>query len=169
MSPVTLISLIKNELENLKKQGIEKVSIDELMDYLSKIELANQNLSDLSLVELERYKAQLNMWVEQQKSQTKLWAEGFKSVILSGQNALRSALLINGGTAIALLAYIGRLKIAGLDQASTLAFPLAIFVVGVLVTAINSGITYLAQWFYFGGGKWKQKVGFVLNMTNIIL
>ena len=129
MSPVTLISLIKNELENLKKQGIEKVSIDELMDYLSKIELANQNLSDLSLVELERYKAQLNMWVEQQKSQTKLWAEGFKSVILSGQNALRSALLINGGTAIALLAYIGRLKIAGLDQASTLAFPLAIFVV----------------------------------------
>jgi hypothetical protein len=169
MEPITLISLIKNELDGLKKQGIEQVTIDGIIDYLSQLEVTRESLSGITLAELEHYKAQLAMWVESQKSQSQISAEGFKSVILAGQNALRSSLLINGGASIALLAYIGKLKIEASTQIPAFAFPLLIFVIGVLVAAINSGLTYLSQWFYFGGAIWKQKVGFVINIINILL
>ncbi|MDO9530727.1 MAG: hypothetical protein Q7O12_01140 [Deltaproteobacteria bacterium] len=169
MQPITIISLFKNELVGLKKQGIEQLSIDGLIDYLSQLEVTRENLSSITPAELEHYKAQLAMWVDSQKSQSQISAEGFKSVILAGQNALRSSLLINGGAAIALLAYIGKLKIEASNQISALALPLLIFVIGVLVAAINSGLTYLSQWFYFGGAIWKRKVGFVINIINILL
>jgi hypothetical protein len=37
------------------------------------------------------------------------------------------------------------------------------------VVAIGAGVTYLTQWFYFGGGGWKCKVGFALNILSIVL
>ncbi len=169
MEPITLITLIKNELNGLKNQGIEQVSINGLIDYLSKLEKTRENLSGITPAELEHYKAQLAMWVESQKSQSQITTEGFKSVILAGQNALRASLLINGGASVALLAYIGKLKIDAPANVPGLAFPLLIFVMGVLVAAINSGLTYLSQWFYFGGAIWKRKVGFVINIINILL
>ena len=108
MEPITIISLFKNELVGLKKQGIEQLSIDGLIDYFSQLEVTRENLSSITPAELEHYKAQIAMWVDSQKSQSQISTEGFKSVILAGQNALRSSLLINGGAAIALLAYIGK-------------------------------------------------------------
>lgn len=169
MEPISVISLIKNALLDLKKQRVEQISVDGLIDYLSQLEARRQHLLELTQPELEQYKAQLAMWIENQRHAFVVTTEGFKSVILSGQNALRSALLINGGASIALLAYIGKLKVAGSTQLSSLAFPLLLFVIGVLVTAVNSGITYLSQWFYFGGASWKQKAGFYLNIANIVL
>jgi hypothetical protein len=35
--------------------------------------------------------------------------------------------------------------------------------------AIGAGVTYLSQWLYFGGGGWKSKVGFGLNIVAILL
>jgi hypothetical protein len=169
MKPITIISLIKNELNSLRTQGIEQVSINGLIDYLSQLEKTRENLSAITPAEIEHYKAQLAMWVENQKSQSQITTEGFKSVILTGQNALRSSLLINGGASIALLAYIGKLRVEAFTHLPALAFPLLIFVTGVLMAAINSGLTYLGQWFYFGGAIWKQKVGFVINIINILL
>ena len=169
MEPISVISLIKNALHDLKKQGVEQISIDGVIDYLSQLEATRQHLLELTPAELEHYKAQLAMWVENQKHSFRISTEGFKSVILSGQNALRSALLINGGASIALLAYIGKLNVEASTQLAALAFPLLIFVIGVLLAAINSGITYLSQWFYFGGNLWKQKIGFYLNIINIVL
>ena len=43
------------------------------------------------------------------------------------------------------------------------------FVAGALAVAINAGLTYLGQWFYFGGGGWRWKVGFALNILSIVV
>jgi|SaaInlStandDraft_4_1057021.scaffolds.fasta_scaffold44472_1 hypothetical protein len=47
-------------------------------------------------LKLEKYKAELQMWIEQ-----------YKSGIESGKNAIRMAFLINSGTSLALLTFIG--------------------------------------------------------------
>ena len=169
MEPISLISSIRDELVKLKDQGIDKVSIDKIIHYLSQLEITIENMAAIKPTELEHYKAQLLMWIENQKSQSQIFTEGFRSVILSAQNALRSSILINGGASVALLTFIGKLNIEANTQVNKLAFPLLIFVIGVLVSAINSGFTYLTQWFYFGGVVWKEKLGFYLNIINIIL
>ncbi len=72
--------------------------------------------------------------------------EHFKSVIAVGQTALKSMFLINGGAAVAVLAFAGHLATScETAVVQTLAFPLACFVTGLLFVTVASGLTYLAQ------------------------
>src|SRR5712692_328687 len=103
-------TLLKEALQRLKKDGVEHVTVDALLDYLGKLEAAGVQ-DGPTVVALEHYKAQLTAWIERQKEVASINLEGFKSVILAGQSSLRSAMLINGGAAVAVLAYIGRLSI----------------------------------------------------------
>jgi len=169
MATDSKIALLKDAVLQLKKDGVQNLSVDALLDYVTKLEAAVQERREPSAAELEHYKAQLSAWVEKQKEASAINVEGFKSVILAGQNALRSALLVNGGAAVALLAYIGKLSVEASSHVSDFALPLLLFVLGALVVAINSGLTYLGQWFYFGGGGWRWKVGFALNIVSIVL
>jgi len=163
------IAPLKEAVLKLKKDGVERVSVDALLEYVTRLQAAVEERLEPSAAELEHYKTQLSAWVEKQKEASAINVEGFKSVILAGQNALRSALLVNGGAAVALLAYIGKLSVDASAHVSEFALPLLLFVSGALVVAINSGVTYLGQWFYFGGGGWRWKVGFALNIVSIIL
>lgn len=164
------IALLKDALTQLKKDGVQQVTIDALMEYLAKLDAADVTTAPApSPAELEHYKAQLAAWVEKQKEVSNLNLEGFKSVILAGQAALRSAILLNGGAAVAILAYIGKLSVDAPASVSQFAFPLLLFVLGALAIAVASGVTYLTQWFYFGGSAWQWRVGFALNMLSILL
>lgn len=170
MATDTQIALLKDALAKLKKEGVEHLAVDALMEYLAKLEAAAVPPSPApSPAELEHYKAQLAAWVEKQKEVSSFNLEGFKSVILAVQNALRSAILLNGGAAVAMLAYIGKLSVEASASVSQFAFPLFLFVLGALTVAVGSGVTYLSQWFYFGGSIWKWRVGFALNILAILL
>jgi len=68
-----------------------------------------------------------------------------------------------------MLAYIGKLSVEASASVPQFAFPLLVFVVGALVVALGSSVTYLSQWFYFGGSARQWKVGFALNMLAIVL
>lgn len=116
----------------------------------------------------ELYKAELQKWVEEHKSAHAHSVEMFRSVILAGQNALRTAFLMNGGAAVALLAFAGHLATTDPHRVPSIATSLTIFVGGVLVAALTSGVTYLSQWFYAGHPGW-QKTGFALNIAAILL
>ena len=76
--------------------------------------------------------------------------EMFRSVIAAGQNAMRSATLINGGAGVALLAFIGHVW----DKALTpnivrgLTWSLLLFMSGVLTSAMAGGTTYVCQALY---------------------
>jgi len=164
----TITSLLK-ALRQLKGDGVEHVSVDRLIDYLTNMEADSSQERVVPPAELERYKAQLAVGVQKQQEVSNINVEGFKSVILTGQTSLRSGLLINGGAALAVLAYIGKLSVEAPAHVSQFASPLLLFVMGTLTMAVTSGVTYLGQWFYFGGGTWKWKVGFWLNILAMIL
>ena len=68
-----------------------------------------------------------------------------RATIDSGNLALRSALLINGGAAIAILAYIGTLKI---DHAAEVIDSMIWFATGVFLAAVGLGLGFLTNYFH---------------------
>ncbi|PYK45626.1 MAG: hypothetical protein DME46_03715 [Verrucomicrobia bacterium] len=67
----------------------------------------------------------------------------------AGTEALRAVTLLNGGAAVALLAFIGHLASIGAPQSAirVLREPLTWFVVGAFLAVAASAITYFAQGF----------------------
>jgi hypothetical protein len=76
--------------------------------------------------------------------------EMFKSVIAASQVALKSAILINGGASVALLAFIGNLWSKGISNSVMLSLSrvMCIFVLGVFAGALACGSMYLTQYCY---------------------
>ena len=78
--------------------------------------------------------------------------EVLKSAIETAKVLMQSLILINGGSAVALLAFIGHLTSAG-KPVSSFATPLAYFVVGVGSAALFAGSVTLGQKLYADGWK----------------
>src|SRR4051812_11172099 len=83
----------------------------------------------------------------------------FQSVISSGENAVKSAMLINGGASVAVLAFLGNLMAkASLAPSLKLGeFPNAMlcFVFGVLVPALANGLIYSTQFSF--KREWRKR------------
>ncbi len=88
--------------------------------------------------------------LEQYKARNRAREELGRSAVAYGQATLKSALLINGGGAVALLAYIGKV----LPMRGMLALPLSFFGIGVFAAAFGTGLSYLTQYAY--ALKWKR-------------
>jgi len=74
--------------------------------------------------------------------------EGFRFTLQLAQAALKSSILINGGGAIARLAFMGHLfDVSDLAMAEYLSSSLIVFAIGNLVGAIASGATYLRKFY----------------------
>lgn len=93
----------------------------------------------------------------------------FRSVITSGQNALRTSFVMNGGSSVAMLAFIGHLATETPEKIPFFASSLTVFVIGVLIVAIASGTTYLSQWLYASKNERLIKIGGNLNVFSIVL
>ena len=135
------------------------------MNYLNAL-LHSSISNPLAQKELAQYKAELQAWNEGIKATNESNLENFRSVILLGQNALKSAFLMNGGATVALLAFLGKLSDHQSEMIPNFASSLMIFVVGVLFTVLASGGTYLSQYQYADG---KEKSGHILRLIVIIL
>ena len=136
--------------------------------------------------EMEKWKAQhknqLAQYNAERAAQLSRDIEMFKSVIISGQAALKSAILINGGATVALLAFIGSVfKVSQNSEVVTkLSHAMFCFVIGVLSGAIASGVVYIAQFVYareklclghiLNGFSWFLVVlSYILFLTGVIL
>ena len=153
---------LKKTIEEEKARGISTIPCDSLIAYLDEV-LKNPSVP-VSPAELEHFKAQL-----QEENESNL--EMFRSVITSGQNALRSGFLLNGGAAVALLAFISHLATTQPTRVSVFTSSLLIFVFGVFLISLASFTTYLCQWFYSGQVEIKdsKRIGFWFNIITIIL
>jgi hypothetical protein len=77
----------------------------------------------------------------------------FEIVVSAAENALKNAFLVNGGGAVALLAFFGQAsKQPGLGSA-WLAWALLILVFGTAVAAVATGLSFLAQYGYMTGKR----------------
>ena len=161
---------LRDIVDDLKTKGVESIKSENLIKYLDEaVRDLNTSAARPSEATIERYKAELQKWVEEHKNVHAQGVEMFRSVIQAGQNALRTGFLMNGGASVALLAFVGHLSGVAPEKVSALAPSLAIFVSGVLVAALASGATYLSQWFYAGEASWKRRTGFALNIAAILL
>jgi len=168
MSAKEFASQLKATIQDIKGKGTAAIYCDNLIAYLD--EVANSPSVVVSPAELEQYKAQLQLEVERNKNEHASGLEMFRSVITAGQNAIRSSFLLNGGAAVALLAFISKLTENQKDKVALFADSLSPFVLGVLAITVTSGFTYLSQWFYAADdGGWKVKTGLWLNVAAIVI
>lgn len=158
---------LKKTIEEIKENGTSSIYCDNLISYLN--EVINSPSQVVSEADLEKYRAELQLWVEQNKDKNTSRLELFKSVITSGQNAIKSSFLLNGGAAVATLAFIGKLTEIQQSLIPNFAYSLTIFVSGVLVVTMASGFTYLSQLFYAGLKPYMIKIGLTFNILSILL
>ena len=164
----SLAKNLRDEVAHLRdQQGVDAIQCNDLIVYLDQVLDATNEGEDP--VRMEQIRAHLQTSVEDRKAIQASNLEMFRSVITSGQNALRTALLINGGATIALLAFLGKMTTENPGKIAIFSGSLMIFTVGVFIAGLTSGFTYLSQWFYASGKSWCRWTGWALNIICIIL
>ena len=158
---------LKDTIKEIKRNGTAAIYCDNLIAYLD--DVAKSPSQNPTEVELEKYKADLQLHIEENRNYHASQLEMFRSVITSGQNAIRSSFLLNGGASVALLALIGHLAQFKPDKVAAFSGVLLPFVLGVLAMTITSGFTYLSQWLYDAESPKLQKWGFGFNLASIVL
>lgn len=94
--------------------------------------------------------------------------EWFKAANTSGQTAIKSAILINGGAAVAMLAFAGKIYTTSppKDIPENLVYAMACFGAGVLFGAFAAGTVFASQFLY---GRGKDMLGHILNGLSCVL
>lgn len=158
---------MKAIVEDIKAKGVTALYCDNIIAYLDDVQ--NSPDSEPTPHDIERYKADLQISVEENKHQHESGLEMFRSVFTSGQNAVKSSLLLNGGGAVALLAFIGHLAQFEASKVPVFAACLLPFAFGVLTSTVTSGFTYFTQWFYAYPSVKAQRAGCVFNILSVLL
>ncbi len=154
-------------IEDIKAKGTATIYCDHLIAYLNEVE--NTPEVEPSPIQIEKSKADLQNRTETDKRNHEWRLEMFRSVNTSGQAAIKSSFLLNGGAAVAMLAFIGHLAQFKAEKVPAFSACLLPFAYGVLVIAVTSGLTYLSQLFYASTRTWLQTVGDAVNILCILL
>jgi hypothetical protein len=155
MTPETreLIALIRRDIGIVRAEGATSVTIASLEALLATVEdfIAKHPDEDFPAIEQARLQHASNLaWYGAQAASAR---ELFKSVIATAKLTIKSLILINGGAAVALLAFIGHLATANTAKNSSpainaFAAPLTWFVIGVWTAALFGGFVAVAQKLY---------------------
>lgn len=176
MDTISLINELREAIQNIKKSGQEVLSIDRLNSYLDEVQKiweSAKNNSEQEQHRIERELAHSQKQFENDMEVAKIRsAESlamFNSVIEAGLNALKSAIIINGGAAIALLAFIGGIlqkdEHTKVIEISSIGYALLVFVFGAGLSGMATGVRYLAQ-FLYSGALIKSYQGFDKNLER---
>ena len=154
MQAKEIIKVIKDAVLEVKAQNQEVISVDAMANYLDALKKDIESVEKVNNKKFEAdiavFRAEHERNLARYKAQQLYAVELFRSVIGYGQAALKSAMLINGGAAAALLAFIGNIWIKGVspDAVNSLTSAIAYFAFGVLVAAIGTAESYFTQYCY---------------------
>lgn len=175
MKAKELIEIYTATIEDAAQQGVDSVPLSELKRINAEIiRIAAESPDDVAVGEasLEHCKAVLAANADQHRHRHEFDLEMVRATIATGQSALKSSLLINGGAAVAVLAFLGNAWSKSIPQSivSQAAYGLSLFVWGVLAAAAASGASYVSQ-AGFGDefGKASQRIGAVGRGLAILL
>lgn len=167
MSTKSFAKELRDIVVSLKaEKGIKEINCDNLVAYLDEVLSGPDEVSQESL---EKYKAELQIWVEENRLYQSAKLENFKAVITQGQNALKAAFLMNGGAAVAILAFMGKLSDSKPSFITNFNEPMMIFVFGIFLAGLSSGFTYLSQWIASHDKTWASTAGYTLNILVILM
>jgi len=167
-----VIDLIKSSVLEVKKNKQEVISVDALVNYLDSLKTDLEGSEEANKLKFESdlavFRAEHERNLAHYEAQQLFSLEMLRSVITYGQAALKSALLINGGAAAALLAFIGNIWAKNTPQAAvdSLTNSIIYFAFGVLSAAFGTGTTYLTQYCY--SVKW-QRPAIWLHIATILI
>ena len=158
MQAKDFIGLLKQAMMDAKEKGTETVSMDAFLAYLDGFKPDLERVEEYKLAEFEAEN-------ERNLVDRKVVLE---SVFAYGQMAIRSAMVINGGAAIAILAFIGNLWSRSFpqDALAPLANAMAAFPFGALAAAAAAGVTYACQYCY--SRPW-MKTAYVFHALSILM
>jgi len=153
-----IIEEIESEVSDFKNSGNQTIDIDNLLKYLADLKnnaiIQPQDLRDEKRFkhekELEKDKADIQFKLADLAIITQSSTTISNSILETAQSALKSAILINGGAAIALLAFIGNIWSIEIDKhtVGSLVLSVSQFAYGALAAATGAGLRYLSQDFY---------------------
>lgn len=175
MKASEVIQALKSSIASTRDSGAQSVSIDDLEAYANLLdEKVKKTPEDVAAGEaaMEAYRAELSSWISSRQQHHEHNLEMLRATITTGQTALKSSLLINGGAAVAALAFIGNvwIKVPPESPLTMLPTSLMFYVFGVLVAAVASGFTYFSQAGYAGEfGKISRRVGIVSHIITVCL
>jgi hypothetical protein len=158
-------SQLKALIQDIRSKGTAAIYCDNLIAYLNEVQKSPE--AEPSAIEIEKYKADLQNAIEANKHTHERDLEMFRSVITAGQSAMKSSFLLNGGSAVALLAFIGHLAQFKPTKVPEFGACLLPFAFGVLAITMTSGFTYLSQWLFASQRPAARKTGFGFNITSI--
>jgi hypothetical protein len=167
MSVKQFAAQFKKQIEDINARGTASIYCDSLIAYFDSV-VASPD-AEPSALSIEEFKSQLQDRIERAKLAHQSDLEMFKSVIEAGQNAIKTALTLNGAAAVAMLAFIGHLARFERNDIALFAACLVPFATGALAITISSGATYLSQWLYAEESKRAVRAGFWFNMLAIVL
>ena len=148
---------------------IKTATLHSIFNDLEK-ELATAN-NQLHPLEIEKFRSDLAGSLAYQEHVHSWRLEGFRQVIALGQSTLKSMMLINGGAAVALLAFLGNLvtRSSALANVATFAASMRMFVIGVFLASVAYATTYFSQMFYEGEKKWQKRTGLGLHVITSLI
>ena len=145
MEPSQVVDEFSRQVESAKSRGLKDVSIESLEAYMIALRERIETHAPLTSANIE-FQRQANEHAFQDRQAM------FRSVIDSGQTALKASILVGGGAAAALLAFASAawksMNPAGLELLGLTVFLLAC---GVVLAVIAAGLTYLTQGLYYDG------------------
>ncbi len=167
-----IIKIIKDAVLEVKAANQDVISVDAMANYLDALKKDVESVEEADKKKFEAdiavFRAEHERNLAHYKAQQLHAVELFRSVISYGQAALKSAMLINGGAAAALLAFIGNVWIKGVspDAVSSLTSAIAYFAFGVLVAAIGTAGSYFTQYCYSGSF---QRAAIVFHTLTVLI
>ena len=174
MKSTEVVEVLRGAVGNTKEAGVKQVSIADLEAFSARLaETVARTPADAAAGDatMEVYRAELSAWVSSRQQDHEHNLEMLRATIATGQSALKSALLVNGGAAVALLAFIGGAwssnKIAG--ALPDISAALLLYVFGVIAAAVAAGVTYLSQAGYGNEfGKASRCVGYIGHVLAVV-
>ena len=159
---------IREELRQAAEGGQKELSFETVYEILDVVAHASQENIDAPIVVIEKFKHALSNDLNAQQDERRHaheWdVEQFRQVIALGQSAMKAGVVINGGAAVALLAFIGHMA-GGAQAFRVLPFANSLwwFVMGVLASGVAFGATYVSQLGYAGKAGWPQRAGYLFH------
>lgn len=157
-------ALMLEEVQNLERQGTSNILCSNLVIYLRNH--IDNVVTSRPEIEVEKEKAFLQNWIESNKHRFETEREMFRSVISSGQNALKTGFLLNGGASVAMLAYIGQ---HGEGYVKEFSQSLIYFVWGTVCITLSSGMVYICQRVFSDEELSKKKWVSALDVSTILM
>jgi hypothetical protein len=152
-----VIDQIKQAVAERKQAGKRSVSLTALDNYLDRIKQSDLSSSPEERLQEAEHEHQWNV-------------EMVRSGIESGANALKTCLLISGGSAAALLAFASSawsaLRPEGIEALSRTMVCLG---TAIFLTGLASAFTYLTQYFFADRLPWHNRAGDCCQWTACFL